>query len=53
MSEPYDGVILGAGHNAQVLQAYLARAGLRVLSLDWAAVAGAEGKKASGVFYAP
>ncbi len=40
MSEPYDGVILGTGHNALVLQAYLARAGLRVVSLDRAAVAG-------------
>jgi phytoene dehydrogenase-like protein len=40
MSGPYDGVILGTGHNALVLQAYLARAGLRVLSLDRAAVAG-------------
>jgi phytoene dehydrogenase-like protein len=40
MSEPYDGIILSAGHNALVLQAYLARAGLRVLSLDRAAVAG-------------
>ena len=40
MSEPYDGIILGTGHNALVLQAYLARAGLRVLSLDRAAAAG-------------
>jgi phytoene dehydrogenase-like protein len=40
MSEAYDGIILGTGHNALVLQAYLARAGLRVLSLDRAAVAG-------------
>jgi phytoene dehydrogenase-like protein len=30
----YDGLILGAGHNALVLQAYLCRAGLRVLSVD-------------------
>src|SRR5262249_57450454 len=29
-----DGIILGTGHNALVLQAYLARSGLRVLSLD-------------------
>jgi phytoene dehydrogenase-like protein len=40
MSEAYDGIILGTGHNSLVLQAYLARAGLRVLSLDRAAVAG-------------
>ena len=35
-----DGVILGTGHNALVLQAYLARCGLRVLSLDRAPVPG-------------
>src|SRR5256885_13707610 len=36
----FDGIILGPGHNALVLQAYLCRSGLRVLSVDWAAVAG-------------
>jgi phytoene dehydrogenase-like protein len=36
----YDGIILGTGHNALVLQAYLCRAGLRVVSLDRAPVAG-------------
>ena len=36
----YDGIILGAGHNALVLQAYLTRSGLRVLSLDRAQVPG-------------
>src|SRR5947209_14573706 len=36
----YDGIILGAGHNALVLQAYLARCGLRVVSLELAAVPG-------------
>src|SRR5215467_1744273 len=40
MSADYDGIILGTGHNALVLQAYLARAGLRVLSLDRSTVAG-------------
>ncbi len=40
MTTPFDGIILGTGHNALVLQAYLCRAGLRVLSLDRAAVAG-------------
>src|SRR5690349_6998720 len=40
MSADHDGIILGTGHNALVLQAYLCRAGLRVLSVDRAAVAG-------------
>src|SRR5262249_2556376 len=40
MDSTYDGIILGTGHNALVLQAYLARCGLRVLSLDRARVAG-------------
>ena len=30
----YDGIILGAGHNSLVLQAYLARAGLHVLCIE-------------------
>ena len=37
MSGDYDGIIVGTGHNGLVLQAYLARSGLRVLSLDRAA----------------
>src|SRR5262245_50151012 len=40
MSASYDGIILGTGHNALVLHAYLARGGLRILSLDRAAVPG-------------
>ena len=40
MSGDWDGIILGTGHNALVLQAYLARCGLRVLSLDRAMVPG-------------
>jgi phytoene dehydrogenase-like protein len=40
MGAPYDGIILGTGHNALVFQAYLARSGLKVLSLDRAAVPG-------------
>src|SRR5688500_12934999 len=36
----YDGIILGTGHNSLVLQAYLARCGLRVLSLERNPVAG-------------
>ena len=30
----YDGIIIGAGHNGLITQAYLARAGLKVVSLD-------------------
>jgi phytoene dehydrogenase-like protein len=37
MTAAYDGIILGTGHNALVLQAYLAQGGLRVLSVDRAA----------------
>src|SRR5262249_37416718 len=40
MSASHDGIILGTGHNALVLHAYLARGGLRVLSLDRAAAPG-------------
>jgi phytoene dehydrogenase-like protein len=36
----YDGIILGAGHNALILATYLGQAGLRVLAVDRAAVAG-------------
>src|SRR5215207_9627775 len=36
----FDVIFLGAGHNALVAQAYLARSGLRVLSLDRAAEPG-------------
>ena len=36
----YDGVVIGAGHNGLVLQAYLCRAGLRVLALERALAAG-------------
>lgn len=32
--DSYDGIILGTGHNALVLQAYLARCGLRTVALD-------------------
>ena len=35
-----DGIIIGTGHNSLILQAYLCRSGLRVLSLDRAATAG-------------
>lgn len=40
MPDTYDGLILGTGHNALVLQAYLSRCGLKTLSLDRANVAG-------------
>jgi phytoene dehydrogenase-like protein len=36
----YDGIIIGAGHNSLVLQAYLCRAGLHILCIDRSSVAG-------------
>ncbi len=33
-STVYDGIIIGAGHNSLILQAYLGRAGLRVLCIE-------------------
>ena len=40
LSTNFDGIILGAGHNALILQAYLSRCGLRTLSLDRAPIPG-------------
>ena len=40
MSRDYDGIILGAGHNGLVLQAYLGKAGLRTLAVERRPVAG-------------
>jgi phytoene dehydrogenase-like protein len=40
MSETYDAVIVGAGHNGLVTAAYLAHAGLRVLALESRRVVG-------------
>jgi RAB protein geranylgeranyltransferase component A len=40
MAHDYDGIVLGTGHNALVLQAYLCRTGLRVLSIDRASTYG-------------
>jgi len=40
MSTSFDGIILGAGHNALILQAYLSRCGLRTLSVDRAPIPG-------------
>lgn len=36
----FDGIILGTGHNALILQAYMSRSGMRVLSLEKNDVAG-------------
>ena len=36
----YDGIILGTGHNSLILQAYLCRAGLHVVSLERNVIAG-------------
>src|ERR1051325_10646286 len=40
MNATFDGIILGTGHNALILQAYLSRCGLKTLSLDRAATPG-------------
>jgi phytoene dehydrogenase-like protein len=40
MAADYDGILLGAGHNALVLQAYLGRAGLKTLCLERSAQPG-------------
>jgi phytoene dehydrogenase-like protein len=55
--DEYDGIILGAGHNGLIVQAYLARAGLKVLSVDRAQHAGgglttAEDNSVPGLFHA-
>src|SRR5437588_1058730 len=34
MDASFDGIIIGAGHNGLILQAYLGRLGLRVLAID-------------------
>jgi phytoene dehydrogenase-like protein len=34
MDASFDGIIIGAGHNGLILQAYLGRLGLKVLSID-------------------
>ena len=39
-SEIYDGIILGSGHNSLILQAYLCKAGLKVLCLERRNIAG-------------
>src|SRR5262245_5246465 len=40
MDTTHDGIILGAGHNGLILQAYLGKAGLKVLALERQGVAG-------------
>ena len=40
VADDFDFIVLGAGHNGLILQAYLCKAGLNVLSLDRAATAG-------------
>src|SRR5215212_9775626 len=40
MDSTYDGIILGAGHNGLILQAYLGKAGLKVLALERKSAAG-------------
>jgi phytoene dehydrogenase-like protein len=40
MADVYDAIILGAGHNGLILQAYLARAGLSTVAVERKAVAG-------------
>ncbi|MCU4161846.1 NAD(P)-binding protein [Acidiphilium sp. AL] len=52
----YDGIIIGAGHNGLITQAYLAKAGLKVISLDAGPVAGGglptvEDEKHPGFFH--
>jgi len=40
METIYDGIILGAGHNGMILQAYLGKAGMKVLAIERKAVTG-------------
>ena len=40
MTTTYDGIILGAGHNGLILQAYLGKAGLKTLAIDRRPIAG-------------
>src|SRR5438105_187449 len=39
-SAEFDGILLGAGHNSLILQAYLGRAGLKTICLERRDVAG-------------
>src|SRR6185369_8569770 len=58
MDETFDSIILGTGHNALVLQAYLSRCGLRTLALERAACPGGglstiENPRLPGFFHNP
>jgi phytoene dehydrogenase-like protein len=58
MDETFDSIILGTGHNALVLQAYLSRCGLRTLALERAACPGGglstiEDPRLPGFFHNP
>jgi len=58
MSQSYDGIILGTGHNALILQAYLSRCGMKTLALDCADVPGGglstiENPRVPGVLHNP
>ena len=58
MSATYEGIILGTGHNALVLQAYLSRCGLKTLSLErWDVPGGGlatmENPRVAGVMHNP
>ena len=44
----YDGIILGTGHNSLILQAYLCRAGLHIVSLERNTVPAADCAPKSG-----
>ena len=51
MDQTYDGIILGAGHNGMILQAYLGKAGLKVLAIERKAVARMNLKTDSGPMF--
>ena len=58
MAATYEGIILGTGHNALVLQAYLSRCGLKTLSLErWDVPGGGlatmENPRVAGVMHNP
>jgi phytoene dehydrogenase-like protein len=40
MTSTYDAIVLGAGHNGLILQAYLGKAGMKTLAIERRAVAG-------------
>ena len=56
--DSFDGIILGTGHNALILQAYLSRCGLKTVSVDCAEQPGGglstiENPRLPGVFHNP